>query len=366
MKVPCKLYIVKKNGGSIMNQHGGYYGQKENEIMDFSVNVNPLGVPPKLMEELIKELPNLIRYPEIDGRSAREALSHHLNLPEHQIILGNGATELIYLFTRAINANRALIIQPTFTEYARAFQTAGSSVYHFYTYEREDFLLDMTALLVNIEKVDPEVVVLCNPNNPTGVFHSSEELIPLLEAIKKKKGYLFVDESFIDFTDRPSLVNFIEEYPIFILRSMTKIYGIPGLRLGYGLGSTEIIQQLNGQKEPWTMNSLALKAVDILLKDQEYSNKTQEWYKEEKSFLFNGLSAIPHIEVFPSEGNFFLCKLKNSTGHQLKEALLKENLYIRTCMDFKGLNDEFIRVAVRSREENEKLIHCLSKVMEVL
>lgn len=354
------LDLQYRNGGVKLNKHGGYFGDKKEKVMDFSVNINPLGVPPKLMEELAEELPKLISYPEIDGKTAKETLSKHLNISTDQIILGNGATELIYLFARAIEASRVLTIQPTFTEYVRAFQVAGSNIYHFYAYERESFRIDMTALLVNIEKVEPEVVVLCNPNNPTGVFHSPEELMPLLEFIKNKNIYLFIDESFIDFTDKTSLISYIEEYPIFILRSMTKTYGIPGLRLGYGLGNGDIISKLNSMKEPWTINSLALKAVDILLEDEDYKDRTQKWYEEEKSFLFNGLSSINNIEVFPSEGNFYLCKLKNTLGKDLKEALLKDGIYIRTCEDFRGLSDKFIRIAVRSREENEKLIKTLS------
>lgn len=343
-----------------MNKHGGYFGDKKEEIMDFSVNINPLGVPSKLIKGIIDELPMLVSYPEIDGRTAKEALSKHLNIPIEHIILGNGATELIYLFARAIKASRALIIQPTFTEYVRAFQVAESNIYNFHTYEMEGFKIDMTALLVNMEKFEPEVVVLCNPNNPTGVFHNPEDLMSLLEFIKDKNCYLFIDESFIDFTDKKSLSSFIKNYPIFILRSMTKTYGIPGLRLGYGIGNKDIIDQLNSIKEPWTINSLALKAVEVLLKDEDYKQGTQKWYEEEKNFLLQGLSSIEGIEVFPSEGNFFLCKLKNISGEDLKYILLDEDIYIRTCEDFRGLDDSFIRIAVRSREENEKLVKTLS------
>ncbi|QUH19991.1 threonine-phosphate decarboxylase CobD [Alkaliphilus sp. B6464] len=342
-----------------MNKHGGYFGHKQREVIDFSVNINPLGVPSKLMKELEKELPMLIRYPEIDGKTAKETLSKYLDKEADKIILGNGATELIYLFARAIKASKVLLIQPTFTEYERAFQVSGSSIFHFYTHEKAGFRIDMPELLASIENLNPQVVVLCNPNNPTGVFYEPEELMPLLEVIKKKNCYLFVDESFIDFTEKISLSSFVEEYPIFILRSMTKTYGIPGLRLGYGLGDTDIIKELNYIKEPWTINSLALKAVDILLMDNDYFNRTQKWYEEEKNFLLNGLSSINNIDVFPSEGNFFLCKLKNSSGENVKSTLLNYGIYIRTCTDFKGLNDQFIRLAVRGREENEKLIHSL-------
>jgi len=346
-----------------LNKHGGYFGNKQIEIIDFSVNINPLGVPPKLMDELAKELPTLIRYPEIDGKTAKKTLSKYLNKKVNQIILGNGATELIYLFARGVKADKVLIVQPTFTEYERAFQVAESKIYHFYTSKQDQFRINMSDLLESIENLKPQVVVLCNPNNPTGVFYEADELMPLLRSIQKNNSYLFVDESFIDFTDKLSLSSLIEEYPIFILRSMTKTYGIPGLRLGYGLGGSDIMDKLSIIKEPWTINSLALKAVDILLNDKDYLNKTKKWYEEEKNFLLNGLSSINNIEIFPSEGNFFLCKLTNYTGEDLKSALLNDGIYIRTCTDFKGLNDQFIRFAVRSRVENEKLIHSLYNLL---
>lgn len=342
-----------------MNKHGGYFGNKETNIIDFSVNINPLGVPSSLINKLEKELSNLITYPEIDGKTAKEILGKYLNKKTEQIIFGNGATELIYLFARAIKAPKTLILQPTFTEYERAFKLSGSNIYHFYTYEENNFYINMDELLKSIKEINPKVVVLCNPNNPTGVFFEPHELRPLLQAIKENNSYLFIDESFIDFTEKSSVINLIDEYPIFILRSMTKTYGIPGLRLGYGLGNTEIIQKLNDIKEPWTINSLALKAVETLIEDEDYYNQTKKWYKSEKEFLLKQLSLINDIKIFSSEGNFFLCKLKNTTGKDLKKNLLDRGIYIRTCADFEGLDDSFVRFAVRSRNENEKLIHSL-------
>ncbi|ABW19746.1 threonine-phosphate decarboxylase CobD [Alkaliphilus oremlandii] len=345
-----------------MNEHGGYFGKEANQMMDFSVNINPLGVPQKLMDVLVKELPYLIRYPEIDGITAKKTIATYLNKEVDELILGNGATELIYLFARAIAPKKVLIIQPTFTEYERAFQLSGSQIHYFSTDEKDDFKINKEALFNTIGSLQPEVIVLCNPNNPTGLLYHPEELLPLLEVVKENRGYFFVDESFIDFTEKPSLINCIEEYPLFLLRSMTKTYGIPGLRLGYGLGNRGIIQKLNSIKEPWTINSLALKAVPILLEDTAYFNDTIEWYREEKDFLWKALSTIDGMKVFPSDGNFFLCKLKHRNGSDLKNALAKKGIYIRTCTDFKGLSDQFIRLAVRSREENQRLIHGLREM----
>lgn len=353
----------EKDWGEDMNKHGGYFGEDKKEIIDFSVNINPLGVPETLMTKLKEGLPSLISYPEIDGYTAKMILSKHLKKDMDEIILGNGATELIYLFARAMKAKKAVIIQPTFTEYKRAFRVSGTEIINFYTHEKDGFRLDMASLLQKIEMKMPEVVVLCNPNNPTGVFYEPLELTPLLEKLKSSGSYLFIDESFIDFTKKKSLEHLINEYPIFILRSMTKTYAIPGLRLGYGLSSREMIKKLKEVKEPWTINSLALIAVEVLLDDIKYQERTQEWYSTEKQFLRDELSSIDALKVFPSEGNFFLCRLHENIGVEAKKNLLERGIYIRTCEDFEGLSDEYIRLAIRSREENIELIKALKSTL---
>ncbi|WIV11818.1 threonine-phosphate decarboxylase CobD [Proteiniborus sp. MB09-C3] len=346
-----------------MNKHGGYYGEDHQEITDFSVNINPLGVPELLIEALKKELEEMVRYPEIDGISGREFLAHHLGLKSENFILGNGATELIYLFARSIRAEKVLIVKPTFTEYSKAFELAGSSIYNYYTKE-EDFTLQIEELISTIDHIKPNVLVICNPNNPTGVFTESKELIPVLDKLKEINAYLFIDESFIDFTDKESCMSFVEEYNIFILRSMTKIYAVPGLRIGYGIGREDIVSKLNEMKEPWTINSLALRSIPLLLKDDQYLKQTQQWYFEEKQFLYNELRSIPDIKIIPSETNFFLIKLLRHTSESLKEYLLDKKIFVRSCKDFEGLSDKYIRIAVRKREENMKIIYAIKKYME--
>lgn len=347
-----------------MNKHGGYYGENRHEIIDFSVNINPLGVPETLIEALKKELKEMVRYPEIDGASGKMALAQHLNLKSENIILGNGATELIYLFARSLRPEKVLIVKPTFTEYSKAFRSVGSSIYDYYTKEEKDFAIQIEELISKIDDIKPDVLVLCNPNNPTGVFTEGEKLISILEKLKETNTYLFIDESFIDFTDKASCLSLIEKYNIFILRSMTKIFAVPGLRLGYGIGSEDIISKLNQIKEPWTINSLAIKGIEILLEDSQYLKKTQQWYSEEKQYLYSELRKIQGIKVIQSETNFFLIKLLKHNSDSLKEYLLDKKIYIRSCNDFQGLSDKYIRIALRKREENIRIISEIRKYME--
>lgn len=339
-----------------MNKHGGYYGEDQNNVIDFSVNINPLGVSKNLIEALKKELEKMERYPEIDGISAKKILAKHLTTKSKKIILGNGATELIYLFARSIKPKKVLMVQPTFTEYKKAFELVGSSIYSFITKEEDNFTIQIENLAAEIDYLKPDVLLICNPNNPTGTFTNINDLIPILNKLKEIGGYLFIDESFIDFTDEVPYLSLIDEYNIFILRSMTKIFAVPGLRLGYGVANEEIISRLNHMKEPWTINSLALSSVPILLNDEEYIRETQKWYKREKAILFQELNKIKDIKVFHGKANFFLIRLLEKDSYSLKNYLLQKEIYIRTCEDFIGLSREFIRVSVRNRGENEKLI----------
>ncbi|WP_425446709.1 threonine-phosphate decarboxylase CobD [Dethiothermospora halolimnae] len=346
-----------------MNKHGGYFGENRKDILDFSVNVNPLGASDKLYDHIKKNLKSIITYPEIDGESHKKMLSNHLNIKDNNIILGNGATELIYLFARATKPQRVLIIEPTFTEYKRGFRLAGSDIFSYISEEINDFKINKDTLLNKINKLKPDVVVLCNPNNPTGIFTNKNDIKPILNKINDINSYLFVDESFIDFVDKESYIELIDKNNLFILRSMTKFYAIPGLRLGYGLGGSKLINKLNENKEPWTLNSLALNSLEIILKDNEYMDKTLDWYNREKKFLWKELNNIKNIKVFYGEANFFLIKLKELEGQELKKLLIEEDIYIRTCEDFDGLDKSYIRTTIRSHNENVKLIETLKKIL---
>ena len=339
-----------------MIKHGGYFGKDKEDIIDFSVNINPLGVPFLLKEKLRKSIENLESYPEIDGRSGISILSNQLDVSADNIILGNGATELIYLFARTFKAKKVLIVEPTFTEYERAFALADSQIHHFETSRDENFKVNIQSLIEAIDSKRPGVLVMCNPNNPTGTFTRKKELVPLLDILKYTNTKLFIDESFIDFTSQESYVELIDEYDIFLLRSMTKIYSIPGLRLGFGLANGETIKQLNNNKEPWTINSLALDSIEVLLKDKFYKDQTNMWYSNEKERFKRALREISSIKVYESEANFFLCRLNNLDANHLRDYLIKKGIYIRTCEDFYGLDSSFIRLAVRTREENMKLV----------
>jgi len=347
-----------------MNKHGGYYGDQKH-VLDFSVNINPLGLPSSVIKRLETLTDDLVNYPEPDSLKARVAIAHAintedaLNLTYENIIMGNGATELIYLFARSIKPKKVLLLQPTFNEYERAFRQAGSKCIYFQVTEATEFRVDEYSLMRTIIKIQPDVVVVCNPNNPTGSYIPKDMLKRIYTAIDSYHGYLLIDESFYEFERQPTATELVEK-KCMIIRSMTKYYAIAGIRLGYGIGSTKLIRLLEEMKEPWSVNGLATAIVPDLLTDWDFQEKTNQWYKEEKQWMQHELESLPNLIVYSSSTNYFFCKVTISSGLQC-EKLLEDGIYIRTCEDFVGLDSHYVRLAVKKHEDNKTLISVLKK-----
>ena len=350
-----------------MNKHGGYIGADQ-DMIDFSVNINPNGMPAGLKFELVAALDGLGKYPDISGEPQRERIAERLGVSTDNIILGNGAIEIIYLYARAFaDADRpALIISPTFNEYHRALLVAGwNSVTEIPFTEKDEFRINPEALIKMINEVKPHTVFLCNPNNPTGVAYSPDYLGHIFEHVDRKTHW-FIDESFIDFSSKGSCLDMMidRDLPMVLLRSMTKFYGLPGLRVGYAVGREDIIDALAGEQMPWSVNHLALSVIDTLLSDRKFSEQSKSFMKAERRRVFLELSKIKGIKVYPSSANFHLCALKSGTAAALNAGLNHCGINIRTCEDFAGLDEKYFRVAVRKREENDKLISVLGNMVE--
>ncbi|MBS4535498.1 threonine-phosphate decarboxylase [Clostridium sp. D2Q-14] len=344
-----------------MNKHGGYYGDDYKEIMDFSVNINPLGPSESVKEKMIESIENIDRYPEIRGNSAIKALSNHMSINEKNIILGNGAIELIYLFARAINPQKVLIIGPTFNEYRRAFEMNDSEVIEISRLESKEFSIDYENLVDLIYKEKPKVLILCNPNNPTGEYVSPIDFHFIVQAMDNINGFTVVDESFMDFADKETFEKYIYNNNIFLLRSMTKFYGLPGIRLGYGLGNDNLIGVLNKFKEPWTMNSIALDILPYVIKDKKFIKDSLKWIKEERKFLYEELNKISALKVFEPNANFILFKLEKGNPKEFFNYLLSKKIHVRTCEDFKGLGDRYFRISVKEHKNNKNIINTIEK-----
>jgi threonine-phosphate decarboxylase len=320
-------------------------------------------MPQDLKEKMIKAIDHIDIYPEISGITATNKIASDLNVENGQILLGNGGIELIYLFARSFSPVRAIIVQPTFNEYERAMKLYGSEVFHHILQEENQFKLDLVKLHEDINQVNPDVVFFCNPTNPSSAFFDTGELKEFISSQKNKELIWFVDESFIEFTGESKMTELLNTDNILLLRSLTKFYAMPGIRIGYLLGMETLISKMAKYKEPWTVNSLALTAAENVYNYKEYKKETITYINKERKFIKEYLDEISNLKYYPSYTDFFLCRTKKMTNIELQKELLKEGVYIRTCNDFVGLGVQYFRFAIKNHENNEILMKSLKKVL---
>lgn len=319
-----------------MNMH-------RNKIIDFSANINPLGLSPKGRRAIIKGLDNIKDYPDPDYRVLKNALSDYYNVDEFNCLLGNGAIELIYFYVRLKKPGRALIPAPGFVEYEKALVVNGWEVS---LYNSKDD--------INLQNID--VVFICNPNNPTGVSYSESFLKELLNKAKISGSDIFLDEAFIDYSTYDSMVKHLGEYDnLYILKSLTKFFAIPGLRLGCLLTSNQVFKNGYTRNQiPWSINSIAEEYIVASLKDKKYITLSKEYIKRERVWLYQELSKIGGLNVFRTQGNYLMFKIEADIDLYLE--LKKQGVLVRSCSNYNGLDSSYYRVAVKKRKFNKKLL----------
>ncbi len=340
-------------------------GISESGVIDFSANCNPWGPPDSVCLRYQESFPLLSCYPDPDSFFLKKEIARHFPVWPENVIAGNGATELIHLVVQFLKPRKALLIEPTFSEYRRALNLAGAEVRGLLLREKNDFQINLPEFLSAAQGVD--LVFLCNPNNPTGALLPRAEVLALIEAMRRRGIFLVIDEAFIDWIPEESVAAALtDQSSFFILRSLTKFYSLPGIRIGYGLGSRRLIERLEHAKITWSVNQLAEALGVEALRDMEFHKKSRHLLSEEKNFLIAGLSAIEELKVFPSAANFFLVKLKNALrAGDLAEKLAFEKIMIRDAANFVGLDNQFFRIAVGNREENQCLLASLRRIFEV-
>jgi threonine-phosphate decarboxylase len=320
-------------------------------VLDFSANVNPLGPPLKAIEAIREEMDLIRFYPDEYPVRLTRALSERLRIPADAIMAGNGATDLLYFWIRTVRPRRATLVVPTFTEYRRALETIGCDIETVPLEENNGFRLPA-------HPIATDAVIVTNPNNPTGAYLPPEEMVEWIARFDPSTQ-VFIDEAFVEFTVQPSLVQYIDRFPnLWILRSMTKFYALPGLRLGYLAGSG--VRSLIKKREPWQVNSLAEAAGIAALVDRPYEEATLQLAQRERIWLWKKLQDLPSIRAFPTSANFFLARCDSGeTLDRLIEVLLKNNILIRDCREIEGLEGACFRFAIKTRRENELLIQHL-------
>jgi threonine-phosphate decarboxylase len=355
---------IAKHGGNIY-EVAEKLGIQPNEVLDFSANINPLGVPISFRKALIENITMIENYPDPHYQRLVHGIAKYHHISPIFITVGNGATEIIFSTISALKPKQALILAPTFSEYERALAKVGCEVDYYRLKEELDFAVDESFLKVLHEEID--LVILCNPNNPTGQMIHHEIMDKILDKCRELRINLMIDEAFNEFLDFPeekSMISRIESYKnLYIIRSLTKFFALPGLRIGYGISSNqEILMKIAGVKEPWTINSYAALAGEIVVEDQDYISNSKDWIDAEREFLFEGLQRIPQIKVYRPAANYIFLKVLGDHYTSLQEKLLEKNILIRSCSNYENLNDTYFRVAIKDRKANEKLIHALREV----
>lgn len=329
------------------------------ELLDFSANINPLGLPDSIKRNWGQFMQGLEQYPDPKASNLKEKLANREGIAASQLIIGNGGSELISLVGRLLAGKRVLIVQPAFSEYESVCRTNKAEVSYFLL--EENWEMDILALKKRLSHVD--ALFLCNPSNPTGAFYDKGIIRVILEECKKQHCTLIIDEAFYDFVPGyESLVPLVkEDSPLIILRSLTKMFSIPGLRLGYAMASPETIKELSSYQPHWSVNSIALKVGELCIEEEAYIEKTLEYIMLERKGLVEFYKNNDFI-VSASKVNFYLLRDPHQTDqYPLFQFLLQKGIVPRHTFNFPGLEGRWLRFAIKSIEENKTLMEVLQE-----
>jgi len=354
--------MISGHGGNVF-QVTRQYHLPEESILDFSASINPLPIPKTAIQATEKALEKLRDYPDIAYTELLTVIGERYGILAKNLLVGNGSTEHIYLLPQVLKPKKACIVVPSYNDYTESFRRFSGEISFYFLKKENGFHLDFDEFETAIAGCD--VVVLGSPNNPTGI---AVKKAPLLDLIKRKPETMFVvDEAFMDFLDdKVSIAKESTELEnLIVLRSLTKFYGIPGLRLGILSTSEKNIASLKKVQEPWTVNCFA-EAIGIeLLKDVEFQQKTRETIRLEREWLYLQLSALKGITPLPSDANFIFIKIEKEgmDSEKLWDKLTPLGILIRRCGNFRGLDASYFRIAIRLRKDNEALINALRKAL---
>lgn len=357
--------------------HGGdldaaakLYGLDRNKIWDFSGNINPLGTSLKA-KELMKEHIDLIStYPDRSYTSLRETLAAYAQTHPDHIMVGNGTSELISLIIHHLRPKKALTLAPTYSEYEREIQLIGGTLDYYTLKADEAFYLDCHKLCQTLGQ-DTDLLILCNPNNPTSTALTHGQLTTLLAHCQAQGTFVLVDETYIEFCDDPSLFSAIaltkDFSNLLVLRGISKFFSAPGLRFGYGICSDiDFLATLLEKQNPWSVNMLASLGADAMFKDTDYITSTHSLFVTERARIVSELSTWDTLQIFIPQANFILLKLLGTslTGSQIASKLLEQNMMIRDASSFPSLDTTYIRFCFLAPYQNDTLLTALKALLK--
>ncbi len=340
------------------------------EVLEFSGPINFLGPSPKAVEA-VKDYAKYIKYyPDPNPIEFKEKIAKYVGhgVAAEKVILGNGSIELIYAISEVLpNCFNAVIPVPSFSEYEKAALRVGGKV--IFVQLPEDFSLNNEEIKKAVTN-ETRILCICNPHSPSGKLYSKAELTDLLDFCEKRDIIFSVDENYIEFADKGdenTLAGLVNEYEnLFVIRSITKFYGMAGIRFGYGLASNSLVKKLEDVRLPWSINGLACFATLAAFNDKEFIKNTKVVIAENRLELAKELGEIDGLYVYPSTTNFLLVKIQKGkiTSTKLKEALTNQRILIRDCCTFMGLDDHYFRITIRSSKDNLKLTEAIARIMK--
>ncbi len=345
-------------------------GRVVRRLIDFSASINPLGPSPHVRRAISTACRFITHYPDPDCLELRQTLARCWQRHPEEIAVGNGSAELIDVLPRALKIRHLVILRPTFSEYERSMARAGGQVTSVSAKRREQYaqpIEDLCRLLKtrggNSDSIDG--VLLCNPNSPTGQACTVDDLLRLAEIARWRGIWVILDEAFADFCPDRSFLPLAASWSrVVVLRSLTKFYALPGLRVGYAVAKPTVVEALRRLMPPWSVNVMGQMAAVAAVSDLAYARKSVRFMARERERFGSMLAALPSCLVTPTYANYFFVELpRGSHAREVSDRLRSEGLLIRDCSTVPGANSRSIRLAVRSQDENDRLIEALSRFL---
>lgn len=355
--------------GSDIEKICEYYHLKKEDIINFGANVNPLGLSASVKAALASHLDILSSYPDREYTSLREVLSAYCRIPSDYILPGNGSSELISLLIDALSPKHTLILGPTYSEYSRELSFSGSTQEYYHLKEEQDFRLDADDLCTVLAKGDYDLLIICNPNNPTSSAILHDDMEKLLCFCADHGVFVMIDETYVEFApdiEAVTAVPFTQRFTnLCVLRGVSKFFAAPGMRLGYAVtGNPDFLRKMKEKQIPWSLNSAGAYAGELLFQDQDYIDRTRQLILTERGRMYDALSQLASFKVFQPYANFLLLKIlkEGKTAFDVFETCIKNGLMIRDCSSFQCLDGEFVRFCIMMPEDNSRLLKVLEKV----
>ncbi|PZO21328.1 MAG: threonine-phosphate decarboxylase [Leptolyngbya foveolarum] len=331
------------------------------ELLDFSASISPLGPPRSVRAAVQADFLSVRDYPDPAYGDLRRAIAHHHKVPIESVMPGNGAAELLTWAARDLaQMETCFCLSPGFSDYDRALQAFGCVSTKLPCFNASNWQESLLGQSLDLEQCG---LLLNNPHNPTGMLFDREQIRSVLSRV----GLVVVDEAFMDFLPperSQSVIDWISEFEnLVVIRSLTKFYSMPGLRLGYAIAQPKTLKRWQTWRDPWSVNTLAISAGIAALQDTKFQRQTWDWLAAANRQMYKSLAAIPELSPLPGCVNFFLVACEKSVTALQENLLKRHRIYIRDCMSFEGLGDRYFRVAVKMQDENLRLVRAIADVL---